>query len=75
MRYDGLYYAPEFWETYYKRRKQGWQEVSISVESAVNEILYEWVDTNISSDWIGTGQFWLFEQDTDATLFRLMWAC
>ena len=74
MRYEGLSYAPEFWETY-KRRAQGWQEVSISVESAVNEILYEWVDTNISSDWIGTGQYWLFEQDADATLFRLMWAC
>jgi hypothetical protein len=75
MRYEGLSYAPEFWAKYYERRAQGWQEVSISVESAVNEILYEWVDTNIGSDWIGTGQFWLFEQDTDATLFRLMWAC
>jgi hypothetical protein len=74
MRYEGLSYAPEFWAKYYERRAQGWQEVSISVESAVNEILYEWVDTNISSDWIGTGQYWLFEQDADATLFRLMWA-
>ena len=74
MRYEGLSYAPEFWAKYNERRRWGWQEVSISVENAVNEILYEWVDTNISSDWIGTGQYWLFEQDADATLFRLMWA-
>ena len=71
-KYEGLSYAPDFWHKYFSL-KETWHEVYIDIENAINSELYDWIDASVTGDWIGTGQYWLFERDVDATHFRLRW--
>ena len=57
-------------------REQGWYEVELSryTDNYHAIDIREWVSENCAGKYNSFGRHWVFEQSTDAVLFRLRWA-
>ena len=65
--------AGEFWMEYTDRKRSGWIELRIPVHTVETDEIRDWLSRSGIKEVLGTGQYWVFKNPVDATMFRLRW--
>jgi hypothetical protein len=65
--------AGEFWLEYNDLKQDGWIELRIPEPTADTEVIKDWLSRAGITQVLGTGQYWVFKNPVDATMFRLAW--
>ena len=65
--------AGEFWMEYTDRKRSGWIELRIPVHTVETDEIQNWLSRAGITQVYGTGQYWVFKNPIDATMFRLTW--
>lgn len=65
--------AGEFWMEYSDLKRSGWIELRIPVHTVETDVIRDWLLRSGIKEVFGTGQYWVFKNPVDATMFRLRW--
>jgi hypothetical protein len=65
--------AGEFWMEYTNLKRDGWIEIRIPVHTVETDEIRKWLSRAGITQVLGTGQYWVFKNPVDATMFRLTW--
>ena len=65
--------AGEFWMEYTNLTRDGWIEIRIPVHTVETDEIRKWLSRAGITQVLGTGQYWVFKNPVDATMFRLTW--
>jgi hypothetical protein len=65
--------AGEFWMKYTNLKQDGWIELRIPVPTVETDEIRKWLSRAGITQVLGTGQYWVFKNPVDATMFRLAW--
>jgi hypothetical protein len=65
--------AGEFWMEYTNLKRDGWIEIRIPVHTVETDEIRKWLSRAGITQVLGAGQYWVFKNPVDATMFRLTW--
>jgi len=65
--------AGKFWLEYSDLKQDGWIELRMPTPTVETEIIEDWLSRAGITQVLGTGQYWVFKNPVDATMFRLTW--
>lgn len=65
--------AGKFWLEYTDLKQDGWIELRIPDHTVETDDIQKWLSRAGIKEAFGTGQYWVFKNPIDATMFRLRW--
>lgn len=65
--------AGKFWMDYTDLKSAGWIELRIPVHTVETAEIRKWLVSAGIEEVFGIGQYWVFKNPVDATMFRLRW--
>jgi hypothetical protein len=68
-----IFHSGEFWKKYNDRKRSGWIELRIPVHTVETDEIQDWLSRSGITEVLGIGQYWVFKNPIDATMFRLRW--